>query len=142
DGLRRALQGTRPAHRNVPALGQDQIPVIQARAVALLLVGEGVVTVPALETGKASFLPGGEAPEEGLIRLVQASQHILQDVAVDVRVFREGSAHLLQLGFLLEARRADALPAPPPRNALFERAVVERAAAPQDRFKLTLVGGR
>src|SRR5262249_35209366 len=44
----------------------------------------------------------------------------------------EGFAQRLQLGLVLEARRAFALPPPPPGEARLPGGVVARAAAPQD----------
>ena len=85
--------------------------------------------------------PFTNAAEERLIRLVEPRQHVLQDVAVDGRVFGHRRAQVLQLGFLLVARDGDA-PLFPEKDALLQRGIVERAAAPQDRFKLALLVGR
>src|SRR5262249_8909313 len=120
-----------PPHRDPSDFGQDQVAVVQVRAVALLLVGDRVGAVLALKAGKAGLLSTRRPAEEGVIGLVQPGQHILQHVAVDGAVLRERLAQLLQLGFLLVARGALALPAAPPGEALLQRAVVERAAAPQ-----------
>ena len=43
DSLGRALQGARPAHGDAPNLGQDQEAIVERRAIAELLVGEGVI---------------------------------------------------------------------------------------------------
>src|SRR5262249_84184 len=53
----------------------------------------------------------------------------------------EGGAQVFQLRLLLEARGTHALPPAPPGDALFECDVVERAAAPHDRFHLLGLGG-
>ena len=50
-------------------------------------------------------------------------------------------AQVLQLGFLLVAGAGDAALFPE-KDALLQRDIVERAAAPQDRFKLALLVGR
>ena len=69
-------------------------------------------------------------------------QHALEDVAVDGCVFGVRRPQLFQLGFLLEAGEASALPTPPPGDALFERGVVEHTAAPEHRVQCLLLPGR
>src|SRR5262249_36561909 len=142
DGLGRAPKGTGPAHHNAANLGQDQVPLLQLGAVAVLLIGERVVAMASLEAWEPRFLTSDNPTEEGLIRLVQAGQHSLQHVAMKGGVFGERGADVLQLCFLLEARGALALAASPPGDALFQRAVVECAAAPEHLVQRPLLGGR
>jgi hypothetical protein len=94
-----------------------------------------------VEAGEPWLLAIRYPLEEGLIRLVQPGQVILQHVAVDGCVFRERLADVLQLRFLLVAREAD-VAALPGGDALLKRRVVERATAPQDALKLALLLGR
>ena len=57
EGLGGAHTGTAPAHRTAAHLGQDHVPIIQVGAVAVLLIGEGMVAVASLEAREARFLP-------------------------------------------------------------------------------------
>jgi hypothetical protein len=84
-----------------------------------------------MKAGEAWFFTILDAAEEGLVRLVQAGQDILQHMAVDGGVFRELLTDRLQLGFLLIPREGD-VAALPGGDALFQGGVVERATAPQD----------
>src|SRR5581483_7827060 len=86
DGFGRAFQRARPAHGDASDLAQHEKAVIESRAVAILLVGETVIAVAPLE---ARCLPSFHPAEERLIGLVQSRQDILQDLRVDVSVFRE-----------------------------------------------------
>src|SRR5258708_13736886 len=61
---------------------------------------------------------------------------------VDGRILREGGAQVLQFGFLLEAGGRFALPPSPPGDALLQRGVVERGAAPEHRVQRPLLRGR
>jgi hypothetical protein len=79
-------RGAGPTHGDAPDLGHDEQAVVQPGAVAILLEGEGVIAGAALEAGEAGGLTGSHPQEEGLIRLVQPGQHVVQDVAVDGRV--------------------------------------------------------
>jgi hypothetical protein len=63
-----------------------------------------VVTVASLQAWEAGLLARWHPSEEHLAGLVQAGEHVLQDVAVTGSVFREVLADALQLGFLLVAR--------------------------------------
>jgi hypothetical protein len=76
DRLGRAFDGPGPAHGHAPDLAEDQIPIIQAGAIAELFVGEGVGAVLAVLAGKAGLFSIRQAAEERLVRLVQAGQHI------------------------------------------------------------------
>jgi hypothetical protein len=58
-----------------------------------------------------SGLPRGPS-EEGLIDLVRPGQHILLEMGMEGRVFREVRIVGLQLHFLLEARDRDLAPRP------------------------------
>jgi hypothetical protein len=104
-------------------------------AVAVLLEGEGVVTVAALKPWEACFLTPFHAPEVRLIGRVQSGQYILQDLRVDRCVFGVRHFQVWQLGLLLRAGERDATAAVG-SDAFFERGVVERAAAPHDLLKL------
>src|SRR5262249_26879828 len=137
-----ALDRPTPPHGDTPDLGRDQIPAVQVRAVAMLLVGEGVRAPAAMGAGEAGLLPGCYPAEEGVRRRVQPRQHIVPHLAVAGRVLREGGAHPLQFALLLEAGGGAPLPAPPPGDALFEGDVVARATAPQDTLQRTLLGRR
>src|SRR5215467_10403980 len=119
DCLGRPFYWTAPVHRDTPDLGEDEGAVIQPRPVAVFLEGEGAVAIAALEAGEPRPLTALHAPEERLIRLVQPRQHILQDVAVDVRIGWKLSPDLLHLGFLLEPGDGDVAPLPG-SNALLQ----------------------
>ncbi len=56
DGLGRAFQRTGPAHGDTANLAENQKAIIQPCAVAVFLVGEGVVTVTSLKTRVAWLL--------------------------------------------------------------------------------------
>src|SRR5262245_5442258 len=105
-------------HREAANLGEDQIPVIQVGAAAVLLVGEGAIAPAPLERGEPRRLSTRQPTEERLIGPVQTDEHIFYDIAVDGRVLRERYLQVLQLGFLLGAAGALALPAAPPGEAL------------------------
>ena len=98
----------------------------------------------ALDPGKARLFSIRQAAEERLVRLVQAGQHVLQDMAMamamDAGVLWHLRAPGFQLGFLLRAREGD-VAALPGGDALFQGGVLERAAAPQDELKLALLAG-
>ena len=64
--------------RDTPDLRQDQETIVQRRAVAILLEGEGVEAIAALVARKACFLASLETAKERLIRLIQTRQHILE----------------------------------------------------------------
>src|SRR5262245_60704996 len=53
---------------------------------AHLRIGEAVIAIFALQTWGAGSLTGLQAAEEGGERLVQAMQHVLQDLRVDLAV--------------------------------------------------------
>ncbi len=141
DGLGSPVERPGPADSKAPDRAEDQLPILQAGASAELVVGEGVVAVLALEPGKARLFSMRQAAEEGLVRLLEAGQHVLQDMAMDAGVLWHLRAQGFQLGFLLIAREAD-VAALPGGDALFQGGGRERAAAPQDALKLALLGGR
>src|SRR5262249_52630836 len=95
-----ALNRAGPAHRDAPDLRQDQEAVVQGGAVAILLVGEAVVAVAALETGVAGRPARLHPTEEGLERAVQAREHVLQHLRVEVAVFGPHRLDGGQLGAL------------------------------------------
>src|SRR5262249_44609220 len=120
------------AHSKAANLRQDYVSVVQRGAVAILLVGEGVVAPAALEAWKADRLARLHPAEERLIGVVQAGEHILQDMAVESGVVGTLRPDILQLGCLLEAGRHFALPATPPGDPLLQGRVVEQTAMPQN----------
>src|SRR5215469_6682702 len=61
---------------------------------------------------------------------------------MDLAVFGTRPLEVRQFRGLLVVARTDALPASPPRRALFQGTIVERAAARQARFQRLLVLGR
>src|SRR5262249_29464817 len=131
-----------PAHGDAPDLGEDQLAIIQPGAVAVLFVGEGVPAGAPLGAGEPRVFAGAQSPEERLRGLVQPGEHVVQPLGLEGGRGRECFATRLQLGLLLAACRPPALPAPPPGAALLEGGSGERATAPQDHFKLALLGGR
>src|SRR5262245_47075531 len=94
----------------------------------------------ALEAGKSWLFTRSQTAEERLIRLVQAGQHVLQDVAVNRRVCRHLGAEVFQFGFLSVAQEGDAT-LPIHGAALLQGGVVERATAPQNRSQRPLLFG-
>jgi len=72
---------------------------------------------------------------------VEPRQHLLQHVAMEGRVLRQLSAEVFQFRVLLRAMDRDSARSPP-GNALFQRRVVERATAPQDKLQRPLLLGR
>ncbi len=128
----------------MPDLGQHQETVIEPCAAVLphLWIGEAVVAVPALEARVAGRFAVAQAAEESLIGALHAQQHILQDLGIDRGIFWKRRFQIGQFGLLLIVGGAFALPALPPGAALFQRAVVEHAAAPQDRFQRLRLCGR
>src|SRR5262249_19248311 len=99
----RSFHRAGPAHGDAADLGQDEIPVIEPGAVAILHVGAGVIAVPSLKAWKSGLFTGLQPTEECLIGSVEAGQHVLQDVAVDGRVRWHLRPQVLQLHFLLIA---------------------------------------
>src|SRR5579883_1996501 len=67
DRLGRPLDGTRPSDRNAPDLAEDEESVIQACAIAELLVGERMVADSPLEAWESRLLPCLYPAEERLI---------------------------------------------------------------------------
>src|SRR5262249_16455897 len=63
DRLEGALERPTPPHGDTPNLGKDQIPVVQVSAVAIPLVGEGVIPVAARVAGKPGLLAALHACE-------------------------------------------------------------------------------
>ena len=130
DGLDPALHWAGPTHRDTANFRQDEVAVIEASAVAIFLVGEGVPAGAALEAREARLLASRHPPEERLIGPVEPGQHVLQDVAVEGGVLRHVRTDILQLGFLLVARDRD-VAALPGGDALLQGGVGERATAPE-----------
>jgi hypothetical protein len=76
-------------HRDAAYLRQHEGAIVELGPIAILLEGEGVVAVLALEAREAGFLPALHSAEERLIGLVEPRQHILQDMRVHGGVVRE-----------------------------------------------------
>src|SRR5262249_17996553 len=121
---------------------EHQEAVVEMRTVSILLVGEGMIAVPALEAGRARLLARLHPAEERLIGAIEADQHVLQDMRVDGSIVWERGAQVLQLGFLLEAGRRFTLATLPPRLALLQGGIVERATAPEHLLQRPLLCGR
>ena len=86
--------------------GQHRVPVVPwptrvSQSKARLRIGERVVAALSLESRVAGRLAVSDAPEKGGKGFVQAAQHVLQDLAVDVLVGRVGHFDLCQLSGLL-----------------------------------------
>src|SRR5262245_2925886 len=94
DGLGRALNWARPADGDAPDLRQNQKPVVQCRAVAELLVGNGVPAVARLIAWEARFLACFHPAKECLIGLIKTRWRVLQDVAMDSRIRRKRRANV------------------------------------------------
>jgi hypothetical protein len=140
DRLRCTFQRTRPAHRDVPDLGEDKKAIIQPRPAMLahLRIGEGVVAVPALEAGIAGRLPFAEAAEERLEGQVYAQHDILQDLGVDLGILWHSLLDAGQFGLLLIVTGGDT--AHPPRLTPFpDGGIVDVTAEHQGTFKQPLL---
>src|SRR5260221_6015813 len=114
---------------------------MQSGGVATLLEREAVKAGTSLEAWEAGFLAALYPAKERLVGLVEAGEHILQDMAVDGSIFRERGANGLQFGLLVEARDGDMAPLPR-GDALLQRGVVEIATAPKHCVQRPLLGGR
>jgi len=86
---------------------EDPGPIV----VGHVLEGERVVPPEGLEPGEARLLPRLAAPEEGFVRQIQATDHVLKEVGVQVREVGAGLLDLLDGLLLLAAphRRAKLL---------------------------------
>jgi hypothetical protein len=62
---------------DAPDLRHHQDTIVQPRAVAIFLEGEGVVAIPSPAARTSGLLAPLDAPEERLIGLVERRQHIL-----------------------------------------------------------------
>src|SRR5262245_1802640 len=80
DGLGRAFQRAAPTNSNPPDLQENQEAVVQRRANAELLVGEGMPAVAALIAWKARFLSCLHSAKERLVGFVESRQYVLQDM--------------------------------------------------------------
>src|SRR5262249_32568405 len=108
-------------------------------AVAILLVGEAGVTCRWLETWEACLLARLHSLEECLVGCVQASEHILEHLRVEGGGCGKRGAPVLEVGFLLGAGDALALPAAPPGDPLLQGNVMEDTAMPQDALQVPLL---
>ena len=131
--LGRTLQWPMQAEGNAPNLGKAEDLALQRGAAMLtqLGIGKAVVAVLALKARVAGLFPRLDAAKEGLKGFIQPVQGILQDLGVDIVVFRP---HLFDggklLGLLREVHRDVAVL--PGSLALFQSSIVEFPAAPQD----------
>ena len=108
----------RPADNNTADFGEDKVPVVQPRPIAILLIGNGLVAFFALEAWESWLLSCRQAAKERLLRLVKACQHIVQHVAVDGSILRQLASDVLSLGFLLKTGRTLSRSATPPRDTV------------------------
>jgi len=123
-------------------LREAEYTPIQYRAVAVLRIGEGIVTLASLEAVVADSprcLAILEALKEGLIRPLHPAQHILQDLGMHLGIFRTRRLELRQFYRLLVVAGVDTLAASLPRLALLKGNIVERAAAPHHRLQRLLL---
>jgi hypothetical protein len=145
DGLGGAVEWQRTVQPdgNTPNLGEAEDTTIQHRAAMLahLRIGEAVVAVPALEAGITGRLAHLDAAEERLKGLVQAVQHILQDLRVEVAVFGPHLLDARQLRRLHGEAHGD-VAFLPRQCPFFQPGVVQLAAAPQDRLQHPFLRGR
>jgi hypothetical protein len=94
-----------------------------------------------METQVARRAPFAETTEEGVEGAVYAQDHLLQDLAMNIRVFWQRFLNARQLGLLLIVADRDAaqsLGFPP----LADRSVVDVTAEHQDPLKLLLLWRR
>jgi amphi-Trp domain-containing protein len=142
DRLDRAFEGTTPPDSEAANLGEHQIAVIEGGTVAELLVGEAGAAAASLKAGIARLLTRLYPTEERLEGTVEACEHLLQHLRMDIVVLW---SHLFdggQFGALVGTR--DALAAfLPGITALLERGVIEFSAAPEHKpHPLLLLRGR
>jgi hypothetical protein len=102
-------------------LGQGEHPAVQHCAIAVLLVGEGVVAGAPL-VARIAWLPAfPHAAEERLESPLQSMQHFLHDLAVHRAVLQARLFQVGQLCALLGVRERDA--------ATFPEAVLRSSSA-------------
>src|SRR5262249_34899278 len=104
-------------------------------------IGARVIPMGALGARESGLRTRSQSAEELLRGSIEACEYILQDVAVNSGVFRECRTKVLQFRLLLEPCRRPALPPPPPRHALLQGTIGERAAPPHDTRKFPLLIG-
>jgi hypothetical protein len=134
DRLGRPLKRTRPARRDASNLGEDHKAVIQLCAVPDLRRGEAGVAVPALEARVARCLTRLHAAEVGLESTRYPLRHVLQDLAVNLAVFRQGLFDTGQLGLLLGVGNRDTAH-PPGFLTLAKSGIVDVAAEHEGTIK-------
>jgi hypothetical protein len=110
------------------------------RAVAELRVSEAVVAIAPVETGIARRLTILGTPEESLEGAVHSQYHVLQDLAVNLAVFRHLCFDRRKLGFLLVIadRNAALLPC---LAALLDGGIVDMATQHDGTIKHPLLFG-
>src|SRR5262249_41527217 len=135
DRLGRALQRTMQSDGDMANLRQTEHAAVQHHVAAILRIGEGVVAIAPLKARISGVLTRLQATEEALKGTLNAPDDILQDLCIDLGIFRVGVLELREFRLLLIVAGADALPALPPGFALFQRDTMVGAPAPQDRFQ-------
>src|SRR6476620_5694659 len=108
------------ANGDAPDLRQTQHTTVQRRAPTILGIGEAVVAARSLKARIAPCLACLYTAKEGLERLLQTTQHLLQDLRVDLGIVGKGGFEVRHFRGLLVVGRALALPALPPYLALFQ----------------------
>ena len=141
DRLDSTLDGPTPPNGDSTDLGEYQIAIIEGGTVAKLLVGETRVAVSALEAGIPWQLTRLDAAKECLEGTVQAGEHVLQDLGVDVVVLGPNVFDGGKFSALMGT--SDALVALLPSvSAFLENSIVEFPAATQNERHLLLLLGR
>ena len=101
DGLNVALNRPGKPEFESSEIGDGEI--LALKPPAGLLQGEGIISVFALESGEAGFLPILNPAEEALKSSIKSLQNILESLGVYLFVFRECLLKLRKLSFLLRA---------------------------------------
>ena len=140
DGFGHARQRTRPADCKATNLGENQEAVVQSSAPMFshLWIGKAGVAVAAMETRVARILPFAVTAKVRLKRAVDAQHHILQDLSIDVAVFRHRVPDVRQFRFLLIVGDTDATH-PPGFPPLTYSGVIDMAAERKSMLKQRLL---
>jgi hypothetical protein len=126
----------------VPDLGQKQETIIKAGAtmISYLWVGEAIVAVAPVKAWITGRLPFADTTEEGLKRSVYSLYHVLQDLGIDLSIFRHRFFDTRQLCFLLKVAHRDAAFVPG-FSPFPHGCVVDAAAQHQHTLKFPLLRG-
>src|SRR5262249_25015867 len=108
DGLGRPRNRAMKANADPANLGEAEDTPIQYGPTAILRIGETVVAALALQARIAGRFAILDATEERLERLVQAPKHVLQDLRVDLGVFRASGFQVGQFRRLIVVGERDA----------------------------------